>query len=91
MSQLDKYPLWMVDLMKMKELSKVPIRGIAYHLENGVEIGSIIIRPEHIAFIAGKWCKQISRKTKRSAIVALAREHEQRIKGIRNKTNEKDN
>lgn len=63
--------------MKVNSLTTIiPERGIAYSL-NGEEIGSIVIRPEHIAFIAGNWCKQITRGARRSEIVALSKEHNQ--------------
>jgi len=62
----------------MNDLTIIPKRGVAYS-QDGEEIGSIIIRPEHIAFVAGRWCKQISRKARYSEILALSREHTQRM------------
>jgi len=49
-------------------------RGVSYNIGD-TEIGSIVVRPEHIAFIAGHWCQQISKRAKRIEIVNLAREH----------------
>lgn len=61
----------------------IPLRGIAYHTEDGVELGSIVIRPEHIAFIAGSWCKQISRRYgNRQELLDISREHERRLKRL---------
>ena len=65
----------------MDTLMIIPQRGVAYSVE-GVEIGSIIIRPEHIAFIAGNWCRQISRKSKHTEILDLSREHNKRMENL---------
>ena len=68
----------------INDIATIPLRGISYHTENGVEIGSIILRPEHIAFIAGNWCRQLSRKYgTRQELLDISREHEKRIGGIK--------
>ena len=64
----------------IKSIAKIPFRGIIYHREDGMEIGSIILRQEHIAFIAGNWCKQLSRKYgAKQELLDMSREHEKRI------------
>lgn len=64
--------------MSQTSMATIPHRGIRYCIDDK-EIGSIVIRPEHIAFIAGNWCTQISRKAKHIEIVNLAREHNKRM------------
>ena len=68
----------------IKDIATIPLRGISYHTENGIELGSIIIRPEHIAFIAGNWCRQLSRKygTKQE-LLDMSREHGKRIRAMK--------
>ena len=70
--------------LSQQDLSVIPDRGMSYHAKDGTEIGSIVIRPEHIAFVAGNWCKQISRKAKHIEIVNLAREHQEHIEKLSN-------
>ena len=63
-----------------KELTTIPFRGMVYHTEDGVEIGSIVIRQNGIAFIAGNWCKQVSRKYgTRRELLDVNREHKTRL------------
>ena len=64
-------------------ITNIPFRGIRYCDELGREFGSIIIRQEHIAFIAGNWCKQVSRKSNRNELLSIAREHEKRLLAIK--------
>ena len=66
----------------MVELQKIKYRGIIYRTESNEEIGSIVIRSTHIAFIAGNWCKQISRTTSKAEVEAIARKHSARINQI---------
>ena len=71
------------------ELTLVPFRGIVYHREDGTEIGSITIRPEHIAFIASNWCRQVSRKyCTKQELLDTSREHEKRMRKLYARTEE---
>ena len=63
---------------KMTQLETIPINGIIYNNASGEEIGSITVRHDHIAFIAGNWCKQVHI----SRIISLKetmQEHEKRM------------
>lgn len=63
---------------KMTQLETIPINGIIYNDANGQELGSITLRQNHIAFIAGNWCKQVHR-SQADKLSETAQEHEKRM------------
>lgn len=67
--------------MEKTTIATIPLRGVRYCIGDK-EIGSIVVRPEHIAFIAGTWCEQIPRRAKQSVVIALSREHNKRMESL---------